>query len=115
MADAAADATDATDATDAAEADEADLADETDDELNELVVAKNLHVDKVEKISKITVHLCYCWRPFSLTKSCAIFLKDKGYFCPIANNNQLGGRAMGFNRQNCWISLSSLRMQRIRS
>ncbi len=115
MADAAADVTDAADATDAAEADEADLATKADDELDELVVAKNLHVDNVEKISKITVHLCCCWRPFSLMKYCAIFLKDKGYFCPIANNNQLGGGAMGFNRQNCWISLSSLRMQHIRS
>ena len=26
----------------------------------------------------------------SLTKYCAIFSKDKGYFCPIANNNQFG-------------------------
>jgi hypothetical protein len=35
------------------------------------------------------VHLC-CLRPFSLTKYCAIFPKDKEYFCPpIANNNQL--------------------------
>ena len=30
------------------------------------------------------------WQPFSLTKYCAIFSKDKGYFCPIANNNQFG-------------------------
>jgi hypothetical protein len=68
------------------------------DELDELVETKNLHANNVEKISKITVHLCCCWRPFSLTKYCAIFSKDKGYFCPTANNNQLGGGAMGFNR-----------------
>ena len=43
------------------------------------------------------MHLCYCWRPFSLTKYCAIFLKNKGYFCPIANNNQLAGGAIGVN------------------
>jgi hypothetical protein len=41
------------------------------------------------------VHLCCCWQPFSLTKYCAIFSKDKGCFCPIANNNQLGGGAIG--------------------
>ena len=51
----------------------------------------------IEKVSKITVHLCYCWRPFSLTKYCAIFLKNKGYFCPIANNNQLAGGAIGID------------------
>ena len=61
-----------------AEADEADEANED-----------------VEKVSKITVHLCCCWQPFSLTKYCAIFSKDKGYLCPIANNNQLGGGAIG--------------------
>jgi hypothetical protein len=72
--------------------------DEAVDELDELVVAKNLHADKIEKISKITMHLCCCWQPLSLTKYCAIFSKDKGYFCPIANKNQLGGGAMGFNR-----------------
>ena len=65
------------------------------DELDELVVAKGLHADNIEKVSEITVHLCCCWQPFSLTKYCAIFSKDKGYFCPIANNNQLGGRAIG--------------------
>ncbi len=68
------------------------------DELDELVVEESLHADNVEKVSKITVHLYCCWRPFSLTKCCAIFSKDKGYFCPIANNNQLGGGSMGFNR-----------------
>ena len=41
------------------------------------------------------MHLCCCWQPFSLTKYCAIFSKDKGYLCPIANNNQLGGGAVG--------------------
>ena len=41
------------------------------------------------EVSTIIVHLC-CLRPFSLTKYCAIFPKDKEYFCPpIANNNQL--------------------------
>ncbi len=67
------------------------------DELNELVVAKGLFANNIEKISEITVHLCYCWRPLSFTKYCAIFSKDKGYFCPIANNNQLGGGAIEFN------------------
>jgi len=65
------------------------------DEFNELVVVNDFHADNVEKVSEITVHICCCWRPFSLTKYCAIFLKDKGYFCPIANNNKLGGRAIG--------------------
>jgi hypothetical protein len=38
--------------------------------------------------STIIVYLC-CLRPFPLTKYCAIFSKDKEYFCPrpIANNN----------------------------
>ena len=65
------------------------------DELNEFVVAKGLHADNVDKVNEVTVHICCCWRQFSLTKCCAIFLKDKGYFCPIANNNQLGGKAIG--------------------
>ena len=42
------------------------------------------------EVSTIIVYLC-CLRPFPLTKYCAIFSKDKEYFCPrpIANNNQL--------------------------
>jgi hypothetical protein len=51
----------------------------------------------IEKVSKITVHLCYCWRPFSLTKYCAIFSKNEGCFCPIANNTQLAGGAIGID------------------
>ena len=43
----------------------------------------------VRKVNEIIVHHCCCWRPFSLTKYCAIFSKDKEYFCPNANNNQL--------------------------
>jgi hypothetical protein len=71
------------------------------DELDELVVAKDLHADNIEKVSNITVHLCCCccWRPFPLTKYCAIFFsRDKGYFCPIANDNQLEDGAMEFHR-----------------
>jgi hypothetical protein len=64
------------------------------DELNEFVVAEGLHADNVEKVSEVTVHICCCWRQSSLTKYCAIFSKDKGYICPIANNNQLGGEAI---------------------
>ena len=93
MADAAADAADATDAAEAGEADLAEAneaADEADAEADEADEAN----EDVEKVSKITVHLCCCWQPFSLTKYCAIFSKDKGYLCPIANNNQLGGRAI---------------------
>jgi hypothetical protein len=67
------------------------VTDKAVDELNELVVAEGLHANNNEKVSEITVHICCCWQPFSLTKYCAFFLKDKGYFCPIANNNQLGG------------------------
>jgi hypothetical protein len=80
----------ANDATDNNKANEAEANKATDeaDESNK----------DVEKVSKITMHLCCCWQPFSLTKYCAIFLKDEGYFCPIANNNQLGGGAMRFNR-----------------
>ena len=66
------------------------MTDKAVDELNELVVAKGLHTNNVEKVSEITMHICCCWRPFSLAKYCAIFSNDKGYFCPIANNNQLG-------------------------
>jgi hypothetical protein len=73
------------------------VTNEAVDELNELVVVKGLHANNVEKVSEITMHLCCCWQPYSLTKYCAFFSKDKGYFCPIANNNQLGGRAMEFN------------------
>ena len=42
------------------------------------------------EVSTIIVYLC-CLQPFPLTKYCAIFSKDKEYFCPrpIANNNQL--------------------------
>jgi hypothetical protein len=57
------------------------------DELDELVVAEGFHANNVEKVSEITVHLCCSWQTFSLTKYCAIFSKDKGYVCPIENNN----------------------------
>jgi len=98
-------------------ANEAIVANKADDSKNEADgVLDNqlaeLEKKDVEKLSKITVHLCCCWRPFSLTKHCAIFSKDRGFLCPIANKNQLGGRAMRFNRKKCWKSLSSLRMQR---
>jgi hypothetical protein len=86
-----ADANDATEDNTANEAEANKAANEADTEADEADEAN----DDVEKVSKITVHLCCCWQPFSLTKYCAIFLKDKGYFCPIANNNQLGGGAIG--------------------
>ena len=75
----------------------ANKADDSDDEADGVLDNQLAELEKknVEKISKITVHLCCCWRPFSLTKYCAIFSNDKGYFCPIANINQLGGRAIG--------------------
>jgi hypothetical protein len=63
------------------------VTNEAIDELDDLIVAEGLHANNVEKVSEIIVHLCCCWGPFSLTKYCAIFLKDKGYFCPFANNN----------------------------
>jgi len=75
----------------------ANEADNSDDEAEGVIDNHLAELIKknVEKVSKITVHLCCCWRPFSLTKYCAIFSKDMGYFCPIANNNQLGGGAIG--------------------
>ncbi len=98
-------ANEAADANVANRANEASLADEADDTV-ELTKANKAEANEaadeadevnkdVEKVSKITVHLCCCWQPFFLTKYCAIFLKDKGYLCPIANNNQLGGGATG--------------------
>ena len=76
------------------------MTDKAVDELNELVVAESLYADNVEKVSEITVHICCCWRPFSLTKYCAIFSKDKGYFCPIANIN-LEARPLGLILPSC--------------
>jgi hypothetical protein len=75
----------------------ANEANDSDNEADGVLDNQLAELEKkdVEKVSKITVHLCCCWRPFSLTKYCAIFSKDKGYFCPIANNNQLGGGAIG--------------------
>ena len=75
----------------------ANEADDSDNEADGVLDNQLAELEKkdVEKVSKITVHLCCCWRPFSLTKYCAIFSKNKGYFCPIANNNQLGGGAIG--------------------
>ena len=63
--------------------------------------ANDAEADEADEVSKITVHLCCCWQPFSLTKYCAIFSKDKGYLCPIANNNQLGGRALWLILPSC--------------
>ncbi len=94
-----ADVTDKPGNADEAKADEANEAEvgEADDEADGVLDNQLAELEKkdVEKVSKITVHLCCCWRPFSLTKYCAIFSKHKGYCCPIANNNQLGGRAIG--------------------
>jgi hypothetical protein len=90
-ADSADKATDAAEETKANEAEANKAADEADAKADEADEAN----EDVEKVSKITVHLCCCWQPFSLTKYCAIFSKDKGYLCPIANNNQLGGGAIG--------------------
>ena len=53
------------------------MTDKAVDELNELVVAESFHADNVEKVSEITVHICCCWRQFSLTKYCAILSNDK--------------------------------------
>ena len=74
----------------------ANEADESDNEADGVLDNQLAELEKkdVEKVSKITVHLCCWWQPFSLTKYCATFSKDKGYFCPIANNNQLGGGAI---------------------
>ena len=52
--------------------------------------ADKLPTDNKHIINSVLVYFLFGWRPFSLTKYCAIFLKDKGYFCPIANNNQFG-------------------------
>jgi hypothetical protein len=74
----------------------ANEADDSDDEADGVLDNQLAELEKKDvEVSKITVHLCCCWQPFSLTKYCAIFSKDKGYFCPIANNNQLGGGAIG--------------------
>ena len=75
----------------------ANKADDTDDEADGVLDNQLAELEKkdIEKVRKITEHLCFCWQPFSLTKYCAIFSKHKGYFCPIANNNQLGGGAIG--------------------
>jgi hypothetical protein len=92
-ADSADEAADAAEITKANKAEANEAADEADAEADEADKAN----EDVEKVSKITVHLCCCWQPFSLTKYCAIFSKDKGYLCPIANNNQLGGGAIGID------------------
>ncbi len=47
-------------------------------------------IDNKHVINSVIVYFSFGWRPFSLTKYCAIFSKDKGYFCPITNNNQFG-------------------------
>jgi hypothetical protein len=49
-----------------------------------------LPIDNEHVIDSVIVYFSFGWRPFSLTKYCAIFSKEKGYFCPITNNNQLG-------------------------
>jgi hypothetical protein len=49
-----------------------------------------LPIDSEHVIDSVIVYFLFGWRPFSLTKYCAIFSKDEGYFCPIADNNQLG-------------------------
>ena len=62
---------------------------------NEIVTANDaaaekLPIDNEHVIDSIIVYFLFGRRPFSLIKYCAIFLKDKGYFCPIASNNQFG-------------------------
>ena len=78
----------ATNATETTEADEADVADEivtANDAAADMLPIDNEHI-----IDSIIVNFSFGWRPFSLTKYCVIFSEDKGYFCPIANNNQFG-------------------------
>jgi hypothetical protein len=109
-------ADEATDATETTEADEADVANKPDDadeaeaneadkaEANEAdnaivadeivtandATADKLPIDNEHVIDSVIVYFSFGWQPFSLTKYCAIISKDKGYFCPIANNNQFG-------------------------
>ena len=109
-------ANEATDATETTEANEADVANKPDDAdeaeaneadkaeaneadnaivANEIVTANDATADKLpidneHVIDSVIVYFSFGWRPFSLTKYCAIISKDKGYFCPIANNNQFG-------------------------
>jgi hypothetical protein len=59
------------------------MTDKAIDELNELVVAEGLHANNVEKVSR-------SWRPFSLTKYCAIFAEVKECFGIMRCNNKLG-------------------------
>ncbi len=82
---------------DEAEANEADNteANEADKAIvgDEIVTANDATADKLpidneHVIDSVITYFLFGWRPFSLTKYCAIFSKDKGYFCPIANNNQ---------------------------
>ena len=81
-------ADEATNATETTKADEADVADEIVTAND--AAANKLPIDNEHVIDSIIIYFLFGWRPFSLTKYCAIFLKDKGYFCPITHNNQFG-------------------------
>ena len=112
-----ADAVDKTaDVTEADEVDEADavnIPDEADEakanesdqakanETNKAIVgnkidtanyaaADKLSINNEHVIDSVIVNFLFGWQPFSLTKYCAIFLKEKGYFCPTTKNNQFG-------------------------
>jgi len=67
---------------------EADEADEANEDVEKVSTADKLPIDNEHVINSVIVYFLFGWRPFSLTKYCAIFSRDKGYFCPIANNNQ---------------------------
>ena len=69
------------------EANEASLVNEA---VEKVSTADKLPIDNEHVIDSIIVYFLFEWRPFSLTKYCAIFSKDKGYFCPTENNNQFG-------------------------
>jgi hypothetical protein len=59
------------------------------------MTADNAIITDAEKLSRITVHLCCCWQPFSLTKYSAIFTEVKGYFGIF--DNELVGSLFGRN------------------
>jgi hypothetical protein len=94
-----ADAVNIPDEADKAEANESDQAEanETNKAIvgDEIVMANYAAADKLpinneHVIDSVIVYFLFGWQPFSLTKYCAIFSKEKGHFCPTANNNQFG-------------------------
>ena len=83
MADKAADAAETT-KTNKAEAnkaaDEADAdtdeADEANEDIEKVSTAEKLPIDNEHVINSVIIYFSFGWRPFSLTKYCAIFSKD---------------------------------------